>query len=158
MRERAYDRERAVAYARRWALGRNPAYYDFTPLGGDCTNYISQCLYAGAGRMNFTPITGWFYRYAGDRTASWTGVEYLYRFLTKNSGPGPRAELTARSALALGDVIQLSFDGTRFAHSLLVTQTQPTLLICAHTADSLDRPFDSYMYEKARFLHITGVG
>ena len=33
-----YDRAHAVAYARRWALSRNPLFYDFTGIGGDCTN------------------------------------------------------------------------------------------------------------------------
>ena len=54
-----YDRGATTAYARRWALGRNPAYYDFTELGGDCTNFVSQCLFAGSGVMNLTPVTGW---------------------------------------------------------------------------------------------------
>ena len=35
MREIPYDRAAAVAYARRWALGRNPAFYDFENLGGE---------------------------------------------------------------------------------------------------------------------------
>ena len=47
-----YDEAAAVAYARRWALLRNPAYLDFHGLGGDCTNFVSQCLYSGAGVMN----------------------------------------------------------------------------------------------------------
>ena len=88
MREAGYDRQRAAAYAVRWAMGRNPAYYDFTKIGGDCTNFVSQCLFAGSGIMNFTPVTGWFYRSADDRTASWTGVEYLYRFLLGHCGGG----------------------------------------------------------------------
>ena len=54
-----YDRSAAVAYARKWAFGRNPEYYDFGGIGGDCTNFVSQCLYAGAGVMNFTPELGW---------------------------------------------------------------------------------------------------
>ena len=29
MRERPYDRAAAVAYARKWAFDRNPAYYNF---------------------------------------------------------------------------------------------------------------------------------
>ncbi|MGL5314596.1 MAG: amidase domain-containing protein, partial [Peptostreptococcaceae bacterium] len=37
-----YDRDAAVAYAQKWALGRNPAYKDYEPWGGDCTNFISQ--------------------------------------------------------------------------------------------------------------------
>ena len=46
---RPYDREAAVAYAHRWAFGRNPAYSNFDGMGGDCTNFASQCLYAGTG-------------------------------------------------------------------------------------------------------------
>jgi len=32
-----YNRANAVAYAKKWAYGRNPKYYDFSDLGGDCT-------------------------------------------------------------------------------------------------------------------------
>jgi hypothetical protein len=48
MKEIGYDRARALAYAEKWALSRNPAYFSFDGLGGDCTNFISQCLYAAA--------------------------------------------------------------------------------------------------------------
>ena len=54
-----YRRDLAVAYAHRWAYGRNPAYFDYEELGGDCTNYASQCLFAGVGVMNYTPTYGW---------------------------------------------------------------------------------------------------
>ena len=40
-----YNRANAVAYAKKWAYGRNPKYYDFSDLGGDCTNFASQCIY-----------------------------------------------------------------------------------------------------------------
>ena len=50
-----YDRFRAVAYALRWALSRNPRYFDFEDIGGDCTNYVSQCMCAGGGVMNYAP-------------------------------------------------------------------------------------------------------
>jgi hypothetical protein len=53
-----YDRAAAVAYARKWALSRNPAYYDYDPLGGDCTNFASQCVLAGGGVMNLSPRSG----------------------------------------------------------------------------------------------------
>ena len=44
-----YDEAAAVAYARRWALLRNPAYLDFHGLGGDCTNLCrSACMRARA--------------------------------------------------------------------------------------------------------------
>ncbi|HOA54831.1 MAG TPA: amidase domain-containing protein, partial [Clostridiales bacterium] len=60
-----YDRDKAVRYAHRWAYERNPAYYDFEKLGGDCTNFASQCIYAGSGIMNHTPVYGWYYINAG---------------------------------------------------------------------------------------------
>lgn len=50
---RPYDRLEAVSYAHRWAYGRNPAFYDYEEIGGDCTNYASQCIYVGTGVMNY---------------------------------------------------------------------------------------------------------
>ena len=44
MREQEYEREKAVQYAKKWAYGRNPEYFNFDPIGGDCTNFISQCI------------------------------------------------------------------------------------------------------------------
>jgi len=43
----AYNPSKAVAYAKKWAYGRNPNYKDYDPLGGDCANFVSQCLIAG---------------------------------------------------------------------------------------------------------------
>lgn len=57
MKEVAYDRQAAVSYARRWALDRNPAFYDFDRIGGDCTNFTSQSIHAGSKIMNYTPVT-----------------------------------------------------------------------------------------------------
>ena len=72
-----YNREKAVEYADTWAMGRNPAYYDYSNLGGDCTNFISQCLYAGGGIMNYTRDLGWYYNNANDKAPAWTGVSFI---------------------------------------------------------------------------------
>ena len=157
MQEIAYDRAAAAAYARKWALGRNPAYYSFSGIGGDCTSFVSQCIYAGAGVMNYTPVFGWFYISANERTASWTGVEYLWDFLTSNQGPGPFGEEVSRQELLPGDIIQLGDRAGDFYHSLLVVETRPRILICAHSNDALDRPLDTYNFARARFFHIEGV-
>ena len=34
-----YDRRSAVRYAKTWAYGRNPMFYDYENVGGDCTNF-----------------------------------------------------------------------------------------------------------------------
>ena len=158
MKDVAYDRQKAVDYALRWAMGRNPAYYDFEHIGGDCTNFASQCLYAGSGVMNWTPVTGWFYSSAGNRSASWTGVEFLYQFLTKNKGPGPRAVVVNPGSVEPGDLVQLSFGGGVFSHSPVVLAVRDgEILLAAHTFDAVWRPLSSYTYVQARYLHIEGV-
>ena len=157
MVQREYNRAAAVVYAREWALGRNPAYYNFDNIGGDCTNFVSQCLYAGAGVMNFTPDTGWYYLSLDNRAAAWTSVKYLHQFLTTNQSVGPYAyEVPAQEAM-LGDVIQLGNSLGEFYHSLMITGLEPTILISCHTYDSLDRPLYTYSYQAIRFLHIAGV-
>ena len=53
---KAYNRDAAVAYAEKWALSRNPAFYNFSGIGGDCTNFASQCIYAGSGVMSYRMV------------------------------------------------------------------------------------------------------
>ncbi len=157
MREIQYNREAAVAYAQEWALNRNPAYYDFENIGGDCTNFASQCIYAGAEMMNFTPVMGWYYRSASDRTASWTGVEYLYNFLVNNRSVGPHGYVVPKSGAMVGDIVQLGNSNGDFYHSPVIVSVSPAILVCAHTFDAKNRPLQSYDYETVRFLHIDGV-
>lgn len=158
MEEMTYDRAKAVAYAERWALSRNPRFYDFENIGGDCTNFASQCIYAGAGVMNWTPVTGWYYVSASRRTASWTGVEYLYRFLVTNGGAGPYARVVSREEIQPGDIVQLGREDGQFYHSPVVLGVRGgEIYVAAHTYDALWRPLSSYEFDQARYLHIEGV-
>jgi len=160
--EKPYDRGAAVDYAARWAFDRNPRYLDFRGLGGDCTNVVSQCVFAGSGQMNYTADTGWFYISADNRAAAWTGVPYFYKFMTSNAGPGPYGRPADLSELRPGDVVQLGDAEGRFYHSLFVVgagnvPSPDNIRVATHTADSFDRPLGSYLYEQARGLHIEGV-
>ena len=157
-----YNREAAVAYARKWAMSRNPNYYNFDKLGGDCTNFVSQCLYAGSGVMNPTPTFGWYYYSASNRSPSWTGVEFLYNFLVRKSGIGPVGALVPMEAVQPGDISQFAGGPDRFTHSQFIVSVgkQPALdniLVCTHTYDSLDRPLSSYEFDRIRFIRIEGV-
>lgn len=157
-----YDRGKAVAYAQYWAYRRNPAYLDFSDLGGNCTNFVSQCLYAGSGVMNYTPTYGWYYNTSEDRTASWTGVEYLYNFLTQNQGDGPYGKEVSIQQVMPGDVAQLSNEEGVFYHTVLITvvPAQPVpanVLVAAQSNDANCRPLDTYPYTGVRFIHIEGV-
>ena len=158
-----YDRVAAVEYAHRWAHSRNPAYYDFDTLGGDCTNFASQCLYAGAGVMDFTPTFGWYYRSVQDRAPAWTGVKYLYRFLVRTAGgSGPFARLAALSELQPGDLVQLSFHAHEFTHCLVVEEADTDgklekILLAAHSQDAELRPLSTYPYQQVKCLSILGI-
>jgi len=158
-----YDRRSAIHYARTWAYGRNPEYYDYDTIGGNCTNFASQCVYAGSGVMNYTPTYGWFYINANDKAPAWTGVEYFYNFMTRSErSPGPVAVESRLEAVQPGDVIQLSFDGQHFQHSPVVVaitgeKTPENILIAAHSYDADFRPISTYEYKLIRFLHFTGV-
>ncbi len=165
MRVIEYDREKAVAYAREWAFSRNPAYYNFNAIGGDCTNFASQCLFAGVGVMNYTPDIGWFYRSVSDRAAAWTGVEFFYRFLTANavgggvgSGAGPFAEEVSLQDLKIGDFVQFGRSTGDFYHTpVVVGFSRGEPLLAAHTFDAFGRRLNSYSFERLRCLHILGA-
>ena len=157
-----YDRDAAVAYAHTWAYGRNPMFYDYEKIGGDCTNFASQCVYAGSQRMNFTPTYGWYYIDANKNAPAWTGVEYFYNFMTRtDESVGPIAEETAIDRILPGDVVQLSFTGESWNHTPVIVQVlyaQPQgILVAAHSYDADYRPLSSYQYRNIRYLHFIGV-
>jgi len=43
-----YERERALRYAQKWVFSQNPLFGNFRGIGGNCTNFVSQSIYAGA--------------------------------------------------------------------------------------------------------------
>ena len=155
MKIKKYNREKAVAYAKKWAYSRNPKYYNYDKIGGDCTNFISQCIYAGSGIMNYNE-NGWYYKNANNKSPSWTGVEFLYNFIVQNKGISIFGKEVDDNQVDIGDIIQLSFDGNIYGHTLIIVNRE-NLSIASHTFDSYDRKLSSYNYKKARFIHIEGV-
>lgn len=153
---RPYNRLKCIKYAKEYAFDYNPAYYNYKSIGGDCTNFASQCLFAGADVMNYSH-NGWYYLNANDKSPSWTGVEYFYQFLIHNKGKGPYGVLTNQSDIGLGDFIQL-YDGIKYYHTLVVVDYDDTeIYIAAHTFDAFYRPLSSYNYLGLRCIKILNV-
>lgn len=75
----AYSGADAIAYADKWALGRNPAYRE---ADSDCTNFVSQCLKAGG----FPETDGWYYNWYYDYSDSWFGADSLKNYLKYTYG------------------------------------------------------------------------
>ena len=113
--------------------------------------------------MNFTPTFGWYYIDANQKAPAWTGVPYLYNFLTrKNFSVGPTAVDSPLEDVLPGDIVQLSFQGNEFQHCPVVVsvgtpRTMENTLVAAHSYDADNRPLSSYEFRDIRFLHITGV-
>ena len=152
-----YNREKVYEYAKKWAYSRNPKYYNYDPIGGDCTNFVSQCIFAGYGKMNYNKNNGWYYIDANNKSPSWTGVEFLYQFLISNRGEGPSGKKSIIDELKIGDIIQLSFDGIKFSHSLVVVKNGKTTndtLVATHTFDNFGKKVADYDYHHYRCIHI----
>ena len=153
-----YLRERAVAYAKKYAFGQNPIFGNFRGIGGNCTNFVSQCIYAASCVMNYTPTFGWYYISLDDRSPSWTGVEYFYNFMTENTDVGPFGKDATLDELETGDVIQLGNNQDGFYHTLIIVGFEgEDPLVAAQTDDAYNRPLSSYSYDFARGIKIEGV-
>jgi hypothetical protein len=163
-----YRREAAVAYAERWWNEPNPVYENFEV---NCTNYVSQCLFAGGAPMNYTGRreSGWWYKgYSNSQemwSFSWAVANSLQHSLGHPREFGLRAEAVAMpESLQLGDVICYDWYGNgRVGHNTIVTAFTPEgmPLVNANTVSSRHRYWDykdSYAVTdqtRYHFYHIT---
>lgn len=112
--------------------------------------------------MNFNPVYGWFYRDPNDKAPAWTGVEYFFDFITRQTpSPGPFGISTTLSELEPGDFVQFRFNKDVFGHTPVVVEigrpaTLQNTLIAAHSYDADWRPLSTYYFQEIRFLHIQG--
>ncbi len=152
-----YNRQKVVEYAHAWWRYRNPDFYDFDDIGGDCTNFVCQCLNFGGFSMNYYD---WYYQSLNYRSHSWSGVNEFYSFLISNKTDfGPKGKLVTIDELEEGDVVQLAINSEIFHHTTLVTKivkpaSPQTVFITCHTNDAIDIPLSSYAYKKLRFIKI----
>ena len=130
-----YNRTKAVSYAKKWFNSFNPEYYKYRY---DCTNFVSQCLYAGGIPMSFGSdsytwhsfrSTKWFFsplgyisnnaRYNWDVSAAWRlcAINYSYFkksvyakrvFVIKDTRNSVRASI---NKLKIGDLLYMDDDG-----------------------------------------------
>lgn len=157
-----YNRKKACEYARTWAYDRNPRFYNFDKIGGDCTNFVSQCIFSGSEVMNYSKINGWYYINGNKKSPSWSGVEFLYKYLVNNKGLGPYGKEIDNEGIEIGDIVQLSFDGISYGHTLIIVKIQNKMdinqiFIASHTYDSFNKRLSEYNFEKLRFVHINAV-
>lgn len=118
-----YNRYRAVEYAIKYGLDPNAAYKLFDGEGGDCTNFISQCLLAGNIPMDRGSNYPWWYT-SRNWSFSWSVAHSLYWCIKNRSASrlkGLRGiEVANYDMLDLGDLIQYERNG-RIYHTGIIT-------------------------------------
>lgn len=145
----AWNKSSAVSYADTYALNPNTSWPNFENQGGDCTNFVSQCLNYGGIRMdtNYTDRNNWymakniynawiwgypwtvahdFYEYfrTSSRTSSYRYFINSYDWQSATSRPVPPNDNTS---LNNGDIVSLDFTGDgRRDHNMIVTRQNTT--------------------------------
>lgn len=152
-----YDADEAASYAKKYALRDNisfPRYFK------DCTNFVSQCVFAGGIEMDYPyDIPGgtdkttkyWYCLPAGASwkdTSSWVGVEDFYEYCINeaNAERHVYASLSAlKQGVEIGDVVQLKTTDGGWYHSIFISDYDKDegYLYCGHAEDRLDKPIDN---------------
>ncbi len=175
--ETDYNREAAVAYAMDWvnetSVVRNDLFVSYDNLGGNCNNFVSQCILAGGIPMDNIGTSGLQWKWYGDaisfsqsksgRSSSWAGVNEFYEYCTYNEGYGMAAWTGDNifSAQA-GDILQFGVEGV-WKHSAIITKIiyddngDPIdFLINSNTTDRISYPASAYAYSDIRLIRILG--
>ena len=160
----AYNRSKAAKYAQDYAKSYNPNYPNYNNAGGDCTNFVSQCVYDGGMPMRIGSTDAYWYYNSSGRSPSWAGADYFMRHWTKvrsSSYYGRAYEvriytrdyiLNNRAAfgsfLSLGDIVQvLNGVDSKASHSIIVSEktNNTNINYCAHTSDTLNGDIFSFI-------------
>lgn len=150
-----YNRSNAAAYAKTYGNSHNEAYELLCSSGGDCTNFVSQCIFAGGLPMlpngaiwlvaDKTNIQNWFYLaglpgYGDDWVShSFTSATAFNQHWGQTNMRAYQTIEYASSVQALedieflvwylkkGDVIQFKGSDGTFTHSMII---QSDITIC----------------------------
>lgn len=146
-----YNRVHSLRYAELW-WNRSHPY--FAHLRDDCTNFISQCLWAGGTPMQMAPsrARGWWYQWnqpveTEPWSFSWTTADALFRYLLQNLGA---KQVVSAKELRIGDLVFYDWDGEgHYHHTTFVVDfdAKGDPLVNAHTDASYHR---HYRYQDSR--------
>jgi hypothetical protein len=148
-----YNRTAAIRYATTWALNYNPFWVSDASInggGGDCTNFISQSLFAGGWSMIDGPkrdYRAWYGQMLDadrdDRSWTWAGADPFSKFLNSSG----RARRCTFNELTLGDLIQEKVAGRdHVSHTMLVTKVtgqgaRRTVFLTYHSTNHLNTSY-----------------
>lgn len=142
-----YQRKKVIEYCEKYTFNYNPAYFDFSNFGGDCTNFISQCLFYAGIEMDFNK-NGWFYSSPNFRSPSWTSVEEFWNYGKQNINL--KLKKCTLSEVEIGDIIQFyNPNQNKYYHTIIITKIiQPICLknifVSSHDNNALNKSLLEY--------------
>ena len=142
-----YNRQKAIDYAKKYVYNYNPAYYNFSKIGGDCTNFVSQCILAGDKKMDYN-LNGWFYNSPQSRSPAWTSVNDFWNYGL--SGKSFKIIEVDILKLEIGDIIQFYNPRTnRFYHNVIITKiinpiSVKNILVTSHDNNAYNKSLALY--------------
>jgi len=159
-----YNRTAAVNYANTWKNGVNPSFWQESQ---DCTNFVSQAVYAGTNQVMSTPndyYNKWYFdSYTKSGSFPWINVGGFYSFLTSNTGRGPIGYSSGSYLCYLsgGDVVVMQYTSGGWRHAVLVTALTGSCHDYTKIQVASHSPFGSYnlaYFSPSNFfaLNITG--
>lgn len=177
----AYNRTNAKNYAIKYVLSPNKSYVNFESMGGNCTNFASQCLKAGGIVQDKTGNYKWYYTSSSDRAPAWTKANSFRNYYKNNKGSktvkGLNASTCKFGTTRLGDLAQVVSSGYA-SHTMFISgaicdnwvgsttnelawKCKYDVKICQNSVNKSGRqknvPLSSkYSLSKLEYIHING--
>lgn len=107
----SYDRQAVAKAAKKYAYDYNKLFIEYTGAGGDCTNFVSQCIWQSPGwgfdRIGKDNNVKWACKKNSKQkyvyeTVSWVGVNELWTYLQTNDSPSKAGTVYGVSATTSG--------------------------------------------------------
>ena len=168
-----YNRDAAVEYAQRWTsvnaeMRNTETWEDYEQDSG---NFVSQCVFAGVGKMDATGsyIWKWFdstlngYSETQGCSRSWTEGESFWRYCTDNDRDGLCTVTDVSGGqMEPGDVVQLMMGDKVLSQVIvtdIVTDTRGRtveLLVSGHDNDLVNYPLSAVHCDWVRMVKVVG--
>lgn len=159
----SYNRDEAVAYSSKWVGRRNEEWSDYTGRGGNCQNFVSQCLLAGGIPMDVQGDSQWMWNGEDDHSASWLGVDAFCNYAANNQGAGLAASMDVSYYEGTkGDLICMGSEND-WNHIVIITEVirdeegnTVDYLVNSNTADVENFPVGAYPNPHQKLIKIYG--
>lgn len=169
----SYDKDKAIAYARKWALGRNDGTGRFNAYKYDCMNFASQCVYAGLGGSETTHDTEYMDK-SGDEIdekwywndgESWCSCSDFRKYVSNDESDSINLK-TDIYEIKVGGQLSFWVDPTgsvahvdsnvSYGHAIFITDYESLLLkdlyFCAHTTDRLNEKYGVHYADSPAYI------